>query len=79
MGLADRENRRNSVVSNLVSGDVNPSRKDRKEDSSQEAFTNVHYKITTKRHKDIKRRAIEEGKKDYEIVQEALDAYFSDL
>jgi hypothetical protein len=76
MGLADRENKRKSVVSNLVSGDGNSNRK---EDTNQEAFTNVHYKITTKRHKDIKRRAIEEGKKDYEIVQEALDAYFSDL
>jgi len=75
MGLADRENKRKNVVSSLVSG--NGLNNSENQDKSTEDFTNVHYKITTQRHKDIKMRAVEEGKKDYEIVQMALDAYFS--
>ena len=76
MGLQDRENKRSSsVVSNLVGRDGKD--KSKSQNNETQEFTSVHYKITSKSHKDIKKRAIEEGKKDYEVVQDALDAYFS--
>lgn len=76
MGLAERENKR-SVVANLAGVNEEPNKKGRKEAVNQDAYTIRNYKIKTESYKKIKLRAFEEGKKDYEIVQEALDAYFS--
>lgn len=73
MGLEEREKKRNSVVSNLVGGSEKPE----PEKAQKEGDYIVRsYKITSETHKKIKLRAFDEGKKDYEIVQEALNTYF---
>jgi hypothetical protein len=73
MGLEEREKKRNNVVSNLVGGSEKP---EPEKTLKEENYIVRSYKITSDSHRKIKLRAFDEGKKDYEIVQEALDAYF---
>lgn len=68
MGLEEREHKRKSVVGSMVES---PG----KEKGRSEDYLVRSYKITIESHKKIKLRALKEGKKDYEIVQDALNSY----
>lgn len=70
MGLRDRENKRASVVSSLISN--SPAG----EELQEEETIVRSYKITMEIYQKIKIQAATEKKKDYQIVQEALDQYF---
>lgn len=73
MGLKDRENKRGgSVVGSIIGVGTTASQN---QNGNQEYITRS-YKITTESYQKIKLEAVAEGKKDYQIVQRALDLYF---
>lgn len=73
MGLKDRENKRGgSVVGSIIGVGTTASQN---QNDNQEYITRS-YKITTESYQKIKLEAVAEGKKDYQIVQRALDLYF---
>lgn len=71
MGFADRENKRSSVVSKMI-GDQQPEVQPEKKQSK---LVQKGYYLTPEIAAQVKVRAAMEGKKDYQIVQEALEAY----
>ena len=74
MGFADRENKRSNVVSKMI-GDPEPEVKKTSEKKKSNLVQKGYY-LTPEIAAMVKVRAAMDGKKDYQIVQEALEAYF---
>lgn len=70
MGLKDREYLRKSVVSNMITNE-----EEKKEKKEKKKLIQRGYYLTPEIAMKVKLRAVEEGKKDYEIVQAALESY----
>lgn len=78
MGLAEREQKRSSVVGQMIdipadTGKVVKAGRAGKNDSK---LIQQGYYLTPELAKEVKIRAAMEGKNDYEIVMEALERYF---
>lgn len=71
MGLKDREaNRKKSVVEGMLKSDSSVKEENPK-------LVQRGYYITPEIAMKLKMRAVQEGKRDYDIVQEALEAYLN--
>ena len=86
MGLEDRERKR-SAVGALISqpvdsasqeGQVKAVTKRARKKKEKENLIQRGYYITPEIAQKVKIRAVMEGKNDYEIVQEALEAYLKE-
>lgn len=78
MGLKEREEkRRNSVVGSMISGGTGSegARTDPKEKKDKKQLLQRGYYLKPVTAQAVKERAVREGKKDYEIVEAALQEY----
>ena len=74
MGLAEREEKRSSVVGQMINIPAD-TRKKVKAGADDPKLIQRGYYLTPELAKEVKIRAVMEGKNDYEIVMEALERF----
>lgn len=74
MGLAEREEKRSSVVGQMINIPANTRKKVKAGEDDPKLIQRGYY-LTPELAKEVKIRAVMEGKNDYEIVMEALERF----
>lgn len=77
MGLAEREEKRSSVVGQMINIPVDAGKKVKtgRAGKNDPKLIQRGYYLTPELAKEVKIRAVMEGKNDYEIVMEALERF----
>lgn len=78
MQFQDRESKRSSVVGSMITRTEETEQPTKKKNIKSNLVQKGYY-LTPEIAQKVKLRAAQEGKKDYQIVQEALEKYLYEV